>query len=163
MLALPLLQIQTVFVGGSNERRSLADTINIAQVFNKDVFAYKRPLPFLCLQIFALVITTVILLWLNCLTCKKMLKVDIQRVNARAKPFFVPVFKNFFHKDKTTIQSCNVVWKGLGWCHLGGVIHYSLSGASKRSASPCQFCSSGSCSSRSWCVSQEAGGVRLWR
>lgn len=62
LLALPLLQIQTVFVGGSNERRGLADTINIAQVFNKDVFAYNRPLPFLCLQMFALVITTVILL-----------------------------------------------------------------------------------------------------
>lgn len=29
-----LLQIQTVLVGGSNERRGLADTINIAQVLN---------------------------------------------------------------------------------------------------------------------------------
>lgn len=69
----------------------------------------------------------------------------------------------FFHKDKTAIQSCNVVWEGSGWCRLGGGSRLVLSGASKRSASPCQFCSSGSCSSRSWCVSQGAGGVRLWR
>lgn len=34
MWASPLLQIQTVLVGGSNERRGLADTINIAQVLN---------------------------------------------------------------------------------------------------------------------------------
>lgn len=56
-----LLQIQTVFVGGSNKRPGLTDTINIAHVFNKDVFAYKCPLPFLCLQIFALVVAVVIL------------------------------------------------------------------------------------------------------
>lgn len=43
--ASPLLQIQTVLVGGSNERRGLADTINIAQVLNMDVFAYECPFP----------------------------------------------------------------------------------------------------------------------
>lgn len=156
------LQIQTVFVGGSNERPGLTDTINIAHVFNKDVFAYKCPLPFLCLQIFALVVTVIILHWLNCLT------LPVENANSRypmcsceSQTFLCPCFK-FFHKDKTTIQSCNVVWEGSGWCRLGGS-RLLLALASKRSASPCQFCSSGSCSSQSWCVSQEAGGVRLWR
>lgn len=92
-----------------------------------------------------------------------MLKVDVQRVNVRAKPFFVPVLFFFFNfpqrqNNYPVMQCClDGGWGGVIW----GESSVTLSGASKRSASPCQFCSSGSCSSRSWCVSQEAGGVRL--
>lgn len=47
----PSSQIQTVF-SRSNKRRGLTDTINIAHVFYKDVFAYKCLLSFLCIVIF---------------------------------------------------------------------------------------------------------------
>lgn len=35
--------------------------------------------------------------------------------------------------------------------------------STRHSASPCQFCNLGSCSSRSWCVSQAAGDAGPWR
>lgn len=156
-----LLQIQTVFVGGSNERPGLPDTINIAHVFNKDVFAYKCPLPFLCLQIFALVATVVILHWLNCLTVPvENAKSRYPMCSCESQTFLCP-FLNFSRRQNNyPVMQCCLGGVGVvGW----GGSRLLLSVATKRSASPCQFCSSGSCSSRSWCVSQEAGGVRLWR
>lgn len=83
--------------------------------------------------------------------------------------FLCPLYFNFLYKYNTTIQSCNVVWVGVRRvCLLCSPSIYTFffsfhSLFSNCSASPCQSCSSGSCSSRSWYVSQEAGGVRLWR
>lgn len=79
------------------------------------------------------------------------------------KPFFAPVFSNCLYKDDTTIQSCNIFLDGDGGAGGRSGDLTVIFAVFKHSASLCQSCSSGSCSSRSWYVSQEAGGVRLWR
>lgn len=121
-----LLQIQTVFVGGSNERPGLTDTINIAHVFNKDVFAYKCPLPFLCLQMFALVATVVILHWLNCLTVPVENAKSRYPMCSRESQTFLCPFLNFSRRQNNypVMQCC---LGGVGVVGWGGVVCCSLS------------------------------------
>lgn len=111
----------------------------------------------------------VILWWLF------LLKVDIQCVG-ETKLSFVPCISIFCTKTIQLSSHATLFWVG-GWEGEKGLsvmfsvdiyfffpfILYFLFFLSNCSASLCQSCSSGSCSSRSWCVSQEAGGVRLWR